>query len=192
VGSAVEFHYDLPLRDGGIKAFTGREWDPEIGLYYYRARYYDPGVARFLSPDPLPELSRPLGRILTVSYVEPYVYADNNPANRVDPAGLLGMSPSRDCSNQGPSCDEYGECENYQGANARCFCRCAGNDPWSSYVRCCLRDMYPKHTPHEAHLLCYIIATVKYLYVPGRDLNRCFFQCSMDQAVRCNTCFMRR
>ena len=22
-------------------AFTGREWDPEAGLYYYRARYYD-------------------------------------------------------------------------------------------------------------------------------------------------------
>jgi len=35
-------------------AFTGREWDPETGLYYYRARYYDPKIGRFLSEDPLP------------------------------------------------------------------------------------------------------------------------------------------
>ncbi len=32
--------------------FTGREWDKEIGLYYYRARYYDPEVGRFVTPDP--------------------------------------------------------------------------------------------------------------------------------------------
>ena len=32
-------------------AFTGREWDAETGLYYYRARYYDPSLARFVSED---------------------------------------------------------------------------------------------------------------------------------------------
>ena len=38
-------------------AFTGREYDlPD--LYYYRARYYDPTLARFLSPDPIELLSR--------------------------------------------------------------------------------------------------------------------------------------
>ncbi len=36
-------------RDGF--AFTGREWDPETGLYYYRARYYDPRDGRFTSED---------------------------------------------------------------------------------------------------------------------------------------------
>ena len=34
-------------------AYTGREWDKEIGLYYYRARYYDPMEGRFISRDPI-------------------------------------------------------------------------------------------------------------------------------------------
>jgi RHS repeat-associated protein len=33
--------------------FTGREYDIETGLYYYRARYYSPGIGRFLQRDPL-------------------------------------------------------------------------------------------------------------------------------------------
>ena len=30
--------------------YTGREFDSETGLYYYRARYYDPSTGRFLEP----------------------------------------------------------------------------------------------------------------------------------------------
>jgi len=33
--------------------YTARESDPETGLYYYRARYYDPVVGKFLTEDPL-------------------------------------------------------------------------------------------------------------------------------------------
>ena len=33
--------------------YTGREFDPETSLYYYRARYYDPAPGRFLSEDPI-------------------------------------------------------------------------------------------------------------------------------------------
>lgn len=33
--------------------FTGRRWDKEIGLYYYRNRHYDPEHGRFLQRDPL-------------------------------------------------------------------------------------------------------------------------------------------
>jgi RHS repeat-associated protein len=33
--------------------FTGREYDPILALYYYRARYYDPASGRFISQDPL-------------------------------------------------------------------------------------------------------------------------------------------
>jgi RHS repeat-associated protein len=58
-------------------AFTGREWDPETGLYYYRARYYDPKIGRFISED----RSRFRGGINLYSYVA------NNPTNFVDPDG---------------------------------------------------------------------------------------------------------
>lgn len=60
-------------------AFTGREWDAEIGLYYYRSRYYDPKTGRFISEDP--------------SHAEsnPYAYVANNPVNRFDPFGLINI-----------------------------------------------------------------------------------------------------
>ncbi len=59
-------------------AFTGREWDPETGLYYYRARYYDPKVGRFISEDP----------IGWYGGLNLYGYVGNNAVRWVDPFGL--------------------------------------------------------------------------------------------------------
>jgi RHS repeat-associated protein len=59
-------------------AFTGREWDPETSLYYYRARYYDPKVGRFISEDPI-------GFAGGVNF---FGYALNNPTRFADPSGL--------------------------------------------------------------------------------------------------------
>jgi RHS repeat-associated protein len=56
--------------------FTGREWDSETNLYYYRARYYDPSTGRFISEDPARSTSNF------------YPYTRNNPVNRTDPLGL--------------------------------------------------------------------------------------------------------
>ena len=61
--------------------YTARESDPETGLYYYRARYYDPAVSRFLSQDPLGHYAS----------TDSYSYARNNPANLVD---ALGLTPT--------------------------------------------------------------------------------------------------
>jgi RHS repeat-associated protein len=59
-------------------AFTGREWDPETGLYYYRARYYDARLGRFAGEDP----------IGLRGGVNLYAYVDSNPVERTDPLGL--------------------------------------------------------------------------------------------------------
>ena len=33
--------------------YTGREWEPEVGMYFFRARFMDPRLGRFISQDPL-------------------------------------------------------------------------------------------------------------------------------------------
>jgi RHS repeat-associated protein len=59
--------------------FTGREYDPESGLYYYRARYYDPRAGRFLTKDPIG---------FDGGDANLYRYTLNNAINFVDPLGL--------------------------------------------------------------------------------------------------------
>ena len=56
--------------------YTGRENDGD-GLYYYRARYYSPGLQRFISQDSLGLLGG----------MDPYAYADGDPINQNDPSG---------------------------------------------------------------------------------------------------------
>ncbi len=58
--------------------YTGREFDTETSLYYYRARYYDPSAGRFLSEDP----------IKFRGGINFYVYALNSPLVFKDPSGL--------------------------------------------------------------------------------------------------------
>ena len=59
--------------------FTGREFDSETGLYFYRARYYDLNIGRFLQEDPVPGLtSQSLNR---------YAYVRNNPPSLFDANG---------------------------------------------------------------------------------------------------------
>lgn len=71
-----------------VLKFAGREFDPETNLYYNRARYYDPQLARFLSEDPIGQSGG----------VNQYAYAGNSPIGAVDPSGTCGdpMDPSDD------------------------------------------------------------------------------------------------
>jgi RHS repeat-associated protein len=59
--------------------FAARELDATAGLYYVRARWYDPSMGRFVSEDP----------IGLASGINDYAYALNDPVNLSDPSGLI-------------------------------------------------------------------------------------------------------
>lgn len=64
-----------------IFRYTGREFDTETDLYFYRARYYDTSVGRFTSQDPIGFR----GGLNWMSYTR------NNPVNSIDPSGLVDV-----------------------------------------------------------------------------------------------------
>jgi RHS repeat-associated protein len=61
--------------------YTAREFDSDAGLYYYRARFYDPKVGRFISEDPIGFRGG----------VNQFAYVGNSPLNRRDPSGLYNI-----------------------------------------------------------------------------------------------------
>ncbi len=65
---------------GNYYRFTARQWDPESSLYYYRARYYDAGLGRFLQCDPVGYSAGDLNL---------YRYCGNEPINSIDPYGTF-------------------------------------------------------------------------------------------------------
>jgi RHS repeat-associated protein len=64
--------------------YTGREFDSETGLYFNRARYFDPATGRWLSEDP----------IRFFGDKNFYRYSLNNPVNYSDPSGLQAPAPA--------------------------------------------------------------------------------------------------
>lgn len=66
--------------------YTGHVNDPETGLVYMQARYYQP-IGRFLSPDPEAPAAG------NINNFNRYAYVDNNPINHVDPDGRQTAAP---------------------------------------------------------------------------------------------------
>jgi RHS repeat-associated protein len=83
---------------GNTLQFAGREFD-ETGLYYNRARYYDPLLGRFISEDP----------IGLEGGINLYAYASNDPVQFRDPLGLSSCGADGpfipgEITLRGPSC----------------------------------------------------------------------------------------
>ncbi|MGB2715553.1 MAG: RHS repeat-associated core domain-containing protein, partial [Vicinamibacterales bacterium] len=113
--------------------YTGREADG-TGLFYYRARYYDPRLQRFLTEDP----------VGLAAGINVFAYVVNSPTRYIDPLGLkpvAGFGPSggggggagqgTGGGNQPPADPPFGECF----AANREFSLNAANMSWFDVLR---------------------------------------------------------
>ncbi|MCS6805892.1 MAG: RHS repeat-associated core domain-containing protein, partial [Blastocatellia bacterium] len=80
--------YDAYGRPSALSAvgnpylFTARRYDPETGFYYYRTRYYDPLVGRFITRDTIGMWGD------ETEFGNGYSYVGNAPVSLTDPFGL--------------------------------------------------------------------------------------------------------
>jgi RHS repeat-associated protein len=88
-GKLETLNADFSAKAGNLPltpyTYTSREWQPEAGLYFNRARFYDPDAGRFISRDP----------IGTNGGTNLYAYVSNNPLTSSDPLGLFGEDVHR-------------------------------------------------------------------------------------------------
>lgn len=133
-----------------------------------------------------------------------YEYVNARPTHFVDPSGLQFwyppledhpitptphpypnpspelLPPTTSLPPNSPECDMYPVDYMYFGTNARCFCKCAGDNPWSNFVRGCLRNLYEDGVdPDTAHGRCYRVADILFPGLrPDSKLACCVLQCS--------------
>jgi RHS repeat-associated protein len=66
--------------------YRGEQYDSDLGLYYLRARYYNPNTGRFMSRDPED------GKAADPKSLHKYLYAGGDPVNGWDPTGRSDLA----------------------------------------------------------------------------------------------------
>ena len=69
--------------------YTGHDWDDVLGMYYAKARFYDPAAKRFVAMDPVK------GNVVDPLSLVSYLYCVDNPLKYVDPLGLYMVIGNR-------------------------------------------------------------------------------------------------
>ena len=125
---------------GNAYLFTGRRFDAETGLYYYRARYYHAGLGRFVSRDPMGD----------IEIDNLYLYCGGNPPSFVDPSGMIRLDA--DCVRREMTrC--FGAIGALDGTTQRCITECLIKDElgwtvggifpgkgWTTDMKQCMSD----------------------------------------------------
>ena len=107
--------------------YTGREFDSETNLFYYRARYYDAAIGRFINEDPLRFASGDTNF---------FAYASNSPVLLTDPLGLVEGSAANIAKRQAIATIATSE---------------NGNEDWGFYKR---KGTFPKQS-NKCNLFVY-------------------------------------
>jgi RHS repeat-associated protein len=115
--------------------YTARDYDSETGLRYYRARYYDQNVGRFISEDP----------IRFKAGIDFYSYVVNNPVNFTDPRGLQSGNSVIDW--------HLNRCPKQPTQKDRCACHCIYATDQVGCINSCM-DCFSSKNALAPHELC--------------------------------------